>query len=239
MSDLTPDQTESVRRALADARVTDPIPTDVAARLDHVLDGLHAERNGTGKVVSLDARKRRRNASRMLVAAAAVVVGGFGIDAMLGHDLLAGQSANDSPGSAANREEVVPPATAPSKGSDLGEGSVASPTDGVKDGLNGLASGPVPTSGYAYALPGELSIQPDSLFDDARRVMASVETLQRMVTRCVTPGAGETAVLVSYEGRPAALLIQPPQGQDQVVELYSCPTGHTGRLLRRIVVPAR
>ena len=42
--ELTPAQAEEVRRRLADARHTDPMPEDVAARMDAVLAGLSRER---------------------------------------------------------------------------------------------------------------------------------------------------------------------------------------------------
>ena len=38
--ELTPDQAERVRRLLAEARHTEPMPDDVAARLDRVIAGL-------------------------------------------------------------------------------------------------------------------------------------------------------------------------------------------------------
>jgi hypothetical protein len=81
---------ERVRRLLADARHREPVPQDVADRLDAVLDGLVAERaphgaedhHGAGDHADagsagdqLAARRRRRVAVGLLAAAAATVVG--------------------------------------------------------------------------------------------------------------------------------------------------------------------
>jgi hypothetical protein len=78
---------DDVRELLADARVTDPVPDEVAARLDATLVSLQAERVAprTAAVVPL-----RHRVGRIMVAAAAVVVigaGGVGIAQLdLGRD---------------------------------------------------------------------------------------------------------------------------------------------------------
>ena len=60
--ELTPAQDEAVRRLLADARHDEPVPPEVAARLDDALAGLRAERAAaTADVVPL--RRRRRAAA--------------------------------------------------------------------------------------------------------------------------------------------------------------------------------
>src|SRR5688572_21810095 len=86
---LPPADDERIRRLLAEARHTEPMPEAVAARLDGVLAGLSADRTRLGQqgahedhrapVVDLAARRRRRTAANLLVAAAAVLVVGFGI----------------------------------------------------------------------------------------------------------------------------------------------------------------
>jgi hypothetical protein len=231
MPDLTPDQTEAVRRALSDARATDPLPTDVAARLDHALDGLYAERStATPAVASLEARRRRRNAARMLVAAAAVVVGGFGIDAMVGHGLIGGQSANDAGSSEADRDGggnmPALPSAQPPTDSNLGTGSTADVPDGFS--LDELLNGPsVPQVAGAYEgffSTNLYDLRRETLTKDVARVAHLSDLIETALTRCVTPADGESAVLVTYE---------------QLVDLYYCPTGHSGRLIRTIVLSAR
>src|SRR5688572_9442692 len=84
-SPLSPAEDERIRRLLAEARHTDPMPDAVVARLDRVLTGLageRAERASQAQVVDLAAR-RRRTAGQLLVAAAAVVAVGFGITQVL------------------------------------------------------------------------------------------------------------------------------------------------------------
>jgi len=248
MSDLTPDQTEAVRHALADARATEPLPADVAARLDHALDGLYAERATAIPVVaSLEARRRRRNATRMLVAAAAVVVGGFGVDAMVGHDVLGGMSADNAGGSEIDRDGVrAPVATSaqPPTDSNFGEGNTSAPGPVVgTDGLGGLIDAPnVPQAGGAYKgffSTNLYELRRDSLTKDAASVVRLSELIEAALTRCVTPADGESVLLVRYDGHPAALRVRLPHGNEQLVDLYYCPTGHSGRLLRTIRLSAR
>lgn len=80
MNPQLPAETEAaVRRALADARVTEPMPADVAARLEATLRELSDER-GAPDAVELAPRRRRRNRwTPALVAAAAVVAVGVGV----------------------------------------------------------------------------------------------------------------------------------------------------------------
>jgi len=85
--DQTPTDDESpeiaeVRRLLAEARPTEPMPDDVAIRMNSVLARLGNEtptapsEPSAGDVVPIAAHRRRR-AAQLLVAAAAIVVGGF------------------------------------------------------------------------------------------------------------------------------------------------------------------
>ena len=104
-SQLPPADDERIRRLLAEARHTEPMPEAVATRLDGVLASLSADRaqrredlaheDHRAPVVDLAARRRRRTAANLLVAAAAVLVVGFGItqvlpDGMSGSDGDAG-----------------------------------------------------------------------------------------------------------------------------------------------------
>src|SRR4051812_49911056 len=80
----TPDE-ELVRRLLADARHDEPMPADVAARLDGVLDDLRAEGDRAAAATPLRPRRGVRRRGRWavgLAAAAAVVVGGAAVRAL-------------------------------------------------------------------------------------------------------------------------------------------------------------
>ncbi len=80
---LSPADDARIRRLLAEARHTEPMPGDVVARLDRVLAGLAEERKERLAPVVELASRRRRTAASLLVAAAAVVVVGVGISRVL------------------------------------------------------------------------------------------------------------------------------------------------------------
>lgn len=115
---------DDVRALLADARVTDPVPEDVAVRLDATLTALQAERAGSpgaeaaagappAPVVPL--RRRSRVAPRVLVAAAAVVVlgaSGVGMTQVLRGD--ADQGVTVSADAGAESPELAPAVPTPS-----------------------------------------------------------------------------------------------------------------------------
>ena len=100
--ELTPAEEDAVRRHLAAARHTEPMPDAVAERLDRVLVGLADERTrpvsqpAVPPVTDLAARRRRRRGVQLLVAAAAVVVAGVGISQ------LPGPGSDDAGGDAAS-----------------------------------------------------------------------------------------------------------------------------------------
>jgi len=116
---------DAVRALLASARVTEPVPDDVAARLDTTLAELTADRRGTEAAdapdeatsVVVPLRRRSRLAPRLLAAAAAVVVvgaGGIGISQVLstqGDDLATADSAQ--PEAAAGGDDFGAVPTAP------------------------------------------------------------------------------------------------------------------------------
>jgi hypothetical protein len=83
-ANLTPEQEADLRRLLAEARHDDPVPDDVAARLDRVLAQLAAadSEHDPDRVVEL-ASRRRRNAATLLVAAAAIIAVGLGISRVI------------------------------------------------------------------------------------------------------------------------------------------------------------
>lgn len=82
---------DAIRDLLAAARVTEPVPDDVAARLDETLASLTADRRvedvpDQAPSVVVPLRRRSRLAPRLLAAAAAVVVvgaGGVGLSQVL------------------------------------------------------------------------------------------------------------------------------------------------------------
>ena len=233
--DLTPDQEAAVRRALADARHTDPIPEAVASRLDRVLADLKDERAladfEAHSVVSLEARRRRRHATRMLVAAAAVVAGGFGINAMVGTDGLTGGSSDES-ALQGDRDGTAAEAPADSGGK-------------VTDSLDGGFAGETPAPTAPSATPGTVGEASD-LPTLARGFelrdltdIASASSAYSTKVPCVVMKPGDRFVFVSYAGRRAIVVIRAPVDDHQRFDLYYCPTSTKGRLIHSFTVPAR
>lgn len=116
---------DDLRALLADARVTEPVPADVAALLEETLAALTADRRtepvpdeAPARVVPL--RRRSRFAPRLLAAAAAVVVvgaGGVGLAQVLStqsasDDMVTAESA-DAPDVADEFGPTAPGAEAP------------------------------------------------------------------------------------------------------------------------------
>ena len=106
--ELPPEQEAAVRRLLAEARATEPVPADVAARLDRVLTGLGEEQRfpavATGHVVAPPWRRRR--ATVVLVAAAAVVAIGVGLGQLGSNQSNDGGDAGGSADTAVNAERA-------------------------------------------------------------------------------------------------------------------------------------
>src|SRR5690349_18717222 len=112
---------DQVRRLLAEARHDEPIPDDVAARLDEVLAGLPDDRLVDRPVVDLAARQRRKNVRTWVLAAAAVVVVGIGINQVDWSGV--GSAGNDSADSGA--------ASAPELETGAGDAAEAAPSAGA------------------------------------------------------------------------------------------------------------
>src|SRR5690242_21244414 len=109
---------EQVRRLLAEARHTEPMPDDVAARLDGVLADLREAPAVTPPADGLAARRRRRTARNWLLAAAAVVVLGVGVNqvdwsGMSADDSDSGASASDAGGDSVAAEAATPSPSSP------------------------------------------------------------------------------------------------------------------------------
>ncbi len=198
--ELTPAQEDAVRRRLAAARHTGPIPTEVAARLDRVLSGLADEQTPAplgDPADELAARRRRRQVTRLLVAAVAVIAVGFGYGQLSGG---LGSGADDAASSAggASRQTTEPEAT--SAGGDAPADSAGS--------LGRLA------------IVSRKQLVQDALSTRAQE--NSYDTSQSVTKACLKPGAGEQAVAVIYQGKLATLVYRQPADGLQKVDLYRC-----------------
>lgn len=225
MSDeLTPEQDEAVRRLLAEARHSEPVPADVAARLDAALadlgpeDAEHAEDTDTGAepapVVDLDtARRRRRNAGRVLVAAAAVIVAGVGIGQVIG--VSDGSDDSSAGGSTAVQQE------APDRGQSESADAAPPPAalaEQVPLQLNGtdLAQ---QVEDQLGALPSD--VRSETLAGDSPLLTDPSFTCQSSVST-----ADGTRVIPAYvDGAAALLALSPADGGPQSARLVDCATG--------------
>ena len=226
--DLTPDQEARVARLLADARHDEPVPADVAARLDRVLEGMSGERiagpdRPPAPVVDIAARRRRRTFT-LLAAAAAVVVAGVGIGQVVeptdGDDDNGGGDSSiavDAPGSNADRPDEAAPERAetmdPQELEALGE--------------------PAHITARSFATevrrlqdrPGVRSYASDGVMMDGSQLTAPSAEFS---CGAAEYGAGKL-IAVRYNGRPAVLVYRPPAGETQIVDLLQCGSGDTIR----------
>ncbi len=216
-SPLDPAQDERIRRLLADARHSEPMPEAVVARLDRVLAGLsddrtqRAERADRAEVVDLMAR-RRRTVGQLLVAAAAVVAVGFGITQVLPD--LGGSSGGDAQEATAG-------------------GAAADSADGGDEGSRLVSPGSAPEAPSDGATSGAAKstfrIRSDEFGPDVRRARNQLEGGSAALVEYPAEGClavsvepGSEVVATTYDAAPAALVLRPPSGDVQVVDLYLC-----------------
>lgn len=224
MSDpeLTPAE-EQVRRLLADARHSEPMPEAVVARLDRVLNGLASEPARSAVVTDLATRRRR--VTRLLLAAAAVVVVGVGAGQLLDDVSLSGGSADST--SADSMAEGAAEPEADAGGAEAPESFEGQGGTGAENGRGAqkdrrlltlrrdhlavdaqeLAAAYSVTTSDAAGVPGLVSVDPD--------------TAAGAVCRAEAWGSG-TFVAVRYGRTPAVLALRQPQGDTQVADLFLC-----------------
>jgi hypothetical protein len=224
---LTPDpDDEAVRRLLADARHTAPMPAEVAARMDDALAdlarGIPADSGDVDPtpssppdpvVVSLAAQRRRR-AAGILVAAAAIVVGGV-VTAQHLPDAGSSSSAATA-GSAQDRADSV-------------EGTTGGPVH-----RSPRATIPRNLSGdeVATVRHGRVVVRPKHFTSDAYAALRLLDRssaasgssrLRPLDGSCpVDAPAHGTRVNATYERAPAVLVFHPPASSTQVVDLFVC-----------------
>ncbi|HEX5090664.1 MAG TPA: hypothetical protein VFV89_22840 [Nocardioides sp.] len=232
LPELTPHQEADVRRRLAEARHDEPIPAEVAARLDRVLAGLSRDDPGStggAPVIDLAARRRRRNAAAVLAGAAAVIVAGFAI----GQVVDVGSGSDDaSSSSAADRAT----ASNDSAGGVGLQGESAEP------------SAPVPSPAEAQAflrlrsahLERDLASQLGKPQGDASAVRSPTEESYAALG-CSTPVpankyAPDELYPALFDGRPAVVVLAPPAAGEQRADVLSCDTAAT---LATATIPAR
>lgn len=213
--DLTPEQDESVRALLASAKHADPMPPDVAARLDAVLADLASERREVRAPVVTLASRRRRRVSGALLAAAAVVVLGVGVTQVLpttyeSSDSSAGagsEMAEDQDGAAsdrafdANQPESAPGEMESQQGPDEKSSALS------RDTYEVVLDSRTPLRRQVRSLPSP---------------PVSSATSRTSPECLVDPGPAQDQVEVTYDGTPGVLVYRPPAAGRQQVDLFLC-----------------
>ena len=246
-----------VRRLLADeGQAPEPMPPDVAARLDRVLDEQAAapgttepvheaaavDDAGDPRVLPMAGRRQRRWAGALL-AAAAVTLGGYSLTATGLLEGLAGGAGSDS-------------TSAESAG-----GSTLDSADGATGGRqeSEVAPGSGADTGADLLATGAAALSSDTLRRDAARLVSadaarpypadgdgsrgsrtperssSATSSPREPAGCVPPPAGlpGARVTVSLDGRPATALLRRAGDGRTVVTVWDCAS--TSRLARLVV----
>lgn len=212
---------DAVRRLLADVRHTDPVPADVAARLDAVIRGLAQEDEDLAPVVALP-RHRRRAAAALLAAAAAIVVGGVSL-ASLEHR---GGTPASTAGAAA---ETSGDRSADSSGQSFSSSDSPSAAAGSAGSGTGSDTGGAATPQAERAQP--VRVRAHHFATDAARAREGAQTKggtpdRRLTSEFATCRAGSLGAGVrlpaSYHGSKAVLVYRAPAGGSQVVDLYLC-----------------
>ncbi len=235
---------DAVRRLLAEARHDEPMPADVAARMDRVLADLattpaggdepavvpaapRPEESGPSAdaVVTRLPVARRRRAAALLGAAAAIVVGGV----VLAQHLPNGGTSSQTAGSAASSEGDPYAA-----GGQSGKAPSHPPTAGDTGSQAG------PGSVRAAVRAGRVVVRRPSFSTDALagRALLGGHGARRLVQPaavCFTPTGGEQVVAALYDLAPAVLVYHPPDGSTQVVDLVLCGSD---RPIRSVTLPA-
>ena len=232
----SPTPEERIRRLLADARHTEPVPDDVADRLDKVLADLRAEQAPSAAaspapspvppVTDLAAARRRRRARTWLVAAAAVVAVGIGVDQLAQHDAL--PSMTSSGGSSTTSSDSM-------AGGSADSGAEAPRTPGARRSevaaekqLRGYdAAGAVPVSGDRFAARvARLRDRPvldRNNLSGVAPAHGDVGLQSGRVGKCLTADLGRGRwIAVRYDGAPGVLVYRPVRGDTQVVDLFLC-----------------
>jgi len=230
-SDDSPEIAE-VRRLLAEARHTEPMPDDVARRMSAAItrlgDETPAARQEPHVVVAMASRRRRR-AAGMLVAAAAVVVGGVvatqnvqvtrsgGQAGSAAEDAQQNQNLGNT-GNDTNPNHVVPSPRSPN--------AVRSDDQALENEL----------------LDGRFVVHPRHFSTDVREGRRLLQrradfaaSLAPLEADCADPADAARVVPARYRRAPASLVYRRPQDNVQVVDLILCGSS---RPLRTTTLPA-
>jgi len=226
--ELTPQQTERVRRLLAEARHDEPMPDDVAARLDRVVADLADDPAARPSPVVRLAERRRR-VGRLLLAAAAVVVGGVAVAQLVDNTSISGMAGSDEASVPSEAEGQGLPA--PDRDSASRDSESADELAEQGAGLPGAVSlnqqsisrlPPQQVRSTRFAGDAE-QLRPAALGTDRRSGRRAPRTAAADVASC-SPGTwgGGRYLRVVVDRDAGWLVYRPPRGDTQVVDLFLC-----------------
>jgi hypothetical protein len=209
----------------------DSMPPEVAARLDDTLARLVAQRDGVAEPAagsdgdgSPEQRSvvplRRRWASRLTVAAAAVVVLGVGGVTAASVGLLGGDSPTGANGSADRAVTQGQDGAGGRAESDSGSGTAAEPSAP----LDTAATGGAVLSASTFAADVEAFLRDQAGQGQPPETSGSLRS-----SGCPGPTITDGAVpsRVTYDGRPAVLVIHPLRDGRRLVEAWTCTGDRT------------
>ena len=231
--ELTTAEAERVRRLLAEARHTEPMPDDVAARLDRVIADLADDpesrptADGTtapdgAPVVRL--AERRRRGGLLLLAAAAVVVGGVAVGQLVG-DTGGEDEASSSAGDTSAEQGLPAP--------DRDSGGRSELFDGTDEELPGAVSGtrrsisrqpPVLLRSSRFA-GDAAAVAPGAAARKRDGQLAQSDNSDELsaYTSCAAGAwGGGRYVRVVLDREAGWLVYRAPRGDTQVVDLFLC-----------------
>ena len=241
LPELTPEQESEVRRLLADARHDEPVPADVAARLDTVLAGLSRDEpgsDGVAPVIDLAARRRRRNAAALLAGAAAVIVAGFGI----GQVIDVGSAGSDDTSSAdLNADRGAGSSATDSERPEAAEGGGQADSSTAPAAPNPLDALMAPLELRSATLASDITRQlsrPGYTAGTARQPGPKAFS----AAGCPVPadparkyGLGDLYPAL-FDDAPAVLAVRPAQGATRQADVLDCDTADP---LASVTIPAR
>jgi hypothetical protein len=258
---MTPEQEEQVRRALA-SLPAEPMPEEVAARLEARLGQLQAERAADGDPVekpadrptsitgpSGDPARRNRRWPTVLVAAALLAVVGVGVGNVL-DDVTGGAGPDGMTAESGGEAAEEPPRT-------LDQGpreAELPPAQESHAGATSMVAGRMVHTAKRVALHSKTLDHDVSAFMAVRlpRAAANEEMrsqsadkaaearrLARLFTPCQLPRTrpGDQLVAVRLDGDPATLVLHEPADGTRVAEVHSC--GDASDVVAVTNVPAR
>lgn len=246
---MTPEQEEQVRRALASLPAPEPMPPDVAARLDARIEELHAARAADSAVgapgeepATTPGRRgagRERRWPRLLVAAAVLAVVGIGVGNVLegtggGESSTAGDAASGGRALEAAPEQA--PNAYPPSASVTGELAQRMVLTAERLQLHSRSLADDVTQLSLLRLP---RAEADDEAHSQEGGATAPRRLARLFAPCTLPSTrpGDRLVAVRLDGTPATLVLREAEDGTRVAQVYSCDD--PGRLLARTEVDAR